>query len=291
MPLAMQRLAIAVLFAAAAALAQEKPADKPAGKPAEAQPKMSWTGVLDEKEFAALHDLKNEKAPKPTGTMVQVGQEHHYLALPTTGKAPFPAVLLIHEWWGLNDHIKHWADRLAADGYATLAVDLYGGKSATTREEATAAMKAVDEAKAKATLLAAFDFLGSDGRIMAKKRACVGWCFGGGWSLQLAIAQPKLDAAVVYYGRLVDDGKQLAAIQAPMLGIFGNKDTGIPPKSVDAFEAAMKAQKRDLRVLRYDAGHGFANPSGAAYDQENATKAWTEVRGFLASKLKGDSKK
>ncbi|HLQ37958.1 MAG TPA: dienelactone hydrolase family protein [Planctomycetota bacterium] len=289
-----------ITFACAALLstglaAQDPTPPKPAAKPqeptrqepAKTDKTMGWTGVLDEKAFAALHELTKDKAPKPEGEMVKVGDTMDYLSLPKTGKAPFPAVVVIHEWWGLNDHIKHWTDRLAADGYAALAVDLYAGKNATTAAEAGAAMKAVDETKARATLLAAFDFLHSDPRIAASKRGCIGWCFGGGWSLQLALAAPQLDAAVVYYGRLVDDVDQLKAIHAPLLGVFGNKDSGIPPKSVDAFEAAMHRAGRDCRVLRYDAAHGFANPSGAAYDQPNATAAWTEVRTFLAQKLKG----
>ena len=236
-----------------------------------------------------MHALKAEQAPKPEGEMVKVGDATHYLSLPKTGKPPFPALIVIHEWWGLNDHIKHWADRLAADGYATLAVDLYGGKVATTPDEATKTMQevAADVPKAVTTMRAAFGFLATDKRIAASRRACLGWCFGGGMSLQLALAEPKLDACVIYYGRLVDDPKALGAITAPVLGVFGNKDKGIPPKSVDAFAAAMQSAGRDCKILRYDANHAFANPSGASYDQENAGKAWAEVRAFLASKLKG----
>lgn len=247
---------------------------------------MGWTGALDESAFAALHDLKQEHAPKAEGTMIEIQGQRAYLSLPKDGKPPFAAVLVIHEWWGLNEHIEHWADRLAADGYAALAVDLYDGVVATTPDAAMAAMKAVDADKAKATLLAAFDFLHTDPRIAATKRGCIGWCFGGGWSLQLALAAPDLDAAVMYYGRLVDDPAQLKAIKAPLLGIFGNLDKSIPPAAVDKFEAAMRAAGRDCRILRYDANHAFANPSGQSYDQKNAAAAWKEVRAFLASKLR-----
>ena len=276
-------------FALAVTLLSVLPAQERDPRPPATRPQMDWTGVLDEKEFAALHELTAEKAPKLLGTMVKVGANAHYLALPAGARPPLPAVLLIHEFWGLNDHIKHWADRLAADGYATLAVDLYGGKVVTDRNEAAATMRAVGEKPevARATLKEAFEFLGSDARIQATRRGCLGWCFGGAWSLQLAIHEPRLDAAVIYYGRLVDKPEELAKIRAPVLGVFGNKDRGIPPEAVDKFEKAMQAAGRDVRILRYDADHAFANPSGAHYDRENAAKAWTEVRAFLAAKLKG----
>lgn len=249
-------------------------------------PPMTWTGVLNEEEFKKLHDLKAEAAPPARGVMVEVDGQKHYLSLPDNAKPPLPAVLLIHEWWGLNGHIKHWADRLAADGYAALAVDLYEGKVAGTRDEAMAAMQAVDETKALATLRAAHGFLKSDARVQASKRASLGWCFGGAWSLRLAIAAPDLDAAVLYYGRLVTEPNQLAAIKAPLLGVFGTRDRGIPPAAVDTFEAALQTAGRTAKILRYDADHAFANPSGQRYDEKSASAAWTEVRTFLAEHLK-----
>jgi carboxymethylenebutenolidase len=248
-------------------------------------PQKPMHGELDEKAFAALHDLKQEAPPAPTGTMVEIGKQKHYLALPKQAKAPLPAIVIIHEWWGLNDHIKHWADRMAEQGYAALAVDLYGGVVAKKPEEAQAAMKQVDQAAAVATLRAAFDFLGTDQRVLATKRACLGWCFGGAMSLQLAIAEPKLDACVLYYGRLVEDEAELAKVQAPVLGVFGTRDRSIPDAKVAAFETAMSKLKKDVKVLRYDAEHAFANPSGARYDQKNAAAAWAEVKAFLQSKL------
>lgn len=266
------------LFTCACLAAQtpQEPAGKPTSKPA---------AELTEKEFAALHELKEGKSPKPTGTMVTIGKQNHYLALPKNASGPMPAVLVIHEWWGLNDHIKHWADRLAADGYAALAVDLYGSKVATTREEASELMKTVDAEQASATLRAAFAFLKEDKRIRATRRASLGWCFGGGWSLRTAIAQSDLSACVVYYGRMPTDAEQIARIQAPMLGVFGKKDRGIPPAKVAAFDAAMKQAKKRFRPLIYDANHAFANPSSARYDQKNAAAAWAETRAFLKQHL------
>lgn len=240
---------------------------------------------LDEKAFAALHELSKEKPPALLGTAVTIEGQTHYLSLPKTGKAPFPAVLLVHEWWGLNDHIRHWADRLAAEGYATLAVDLYGGKVGTTPAEAQALMKAVDAERARATAHAAYAFLAGDPRIAASRRAVLGWCFGGAWSLQVAIAEPDLSACVLYYGQLPTDEGQLGKIQAPVLGVFGSRDPSIPAAKVDAFAASMQKLGKSCRVLRYDAEHAFANPSNPRYDQKNAAAAWTEVRGFLKHQL------
>jgi carboxymethylenebutenolidase len=247
------------------------------------------TGVLDEEAFKKLHDLSKEKRPPPAGKMIRLQRSKAYLSLPRKGEPPLPAVLVIHEWWGLNQHIKYWCDRLAADGYAALGVDLYDGKVAETRDDAMKYMKAVDETKARAILKEAHAFLAKDPRIRAKRRACVGWCFGGGWSLQHALQAPDLDAAVIYYGRLVTDPKRLRAIKAPLLGVFGNRDRGIPPKVVNAFEKALEAAGVKHTILRYDANHAFANPSSGRYDAKAAEDAWKKVRAFLAAQLKAQT--
>jgi carboxymethylenebutenolidase len=267
-----------VLLAAAALRAQEQP---PAGD----KPKIAEFGGLTEEEFKALHQLKDKAAPPPKGTMVDLGGARAYLSLPA-GKPPFPAVIVIHEWWGLNGHIQHWADRLAADGYAALAVDLYEGKVAEKPEDASTYMRAVDETKSLATLKRAHAFLKDDPRVNASKRGCMGWCFGGHWTLRQAIATPDLDAAVMYYGRPVADVEQLKAIRAPLLGIFANRDKSITTEKVEEFEKALAAAGVKHRILRYDADHAFANPSGARYDEKAAASAWAEARTFLAERLK-----
>ena len=269
------------VLAGLAVLSPGLPSQDP-GSP-DPDPDMGWTGVLDEAEFARLHSLRAEEAPPLRGTDIVVADAKAYLSLPEG--APTAAILVIHEWWGLNDHVKHWTDRLAADGYAALAIDLYGGVVATDREGAAAAMRAVDGEAALRTLRAAHGFLQTDERVRAERTGVIGWCFGGGWSLRLAMAEPELDAAVVYYGRLVTDPAQLAAVRAPMLGVFGNKDRGIPAKAVDAFAAAMGAAGRPLELHRYDANHAFANPSSARYEAEHAAAAWAEVRRFFGEWL------
>ncbi|KYF53935.1 dienelactone hydrolase, partial [Sorangium cellulosum] len=247
----------------------------------------SPTGLLSEEDFKALHQLRSDRAPPARGQSVEVAGTQAYLSLPKDAKAPIPGVVVIHEWWGLNEHIKHWTDRLAEDGYAALAVDLYGGKVATTPDDAMAAMKAVDEAKGIETVRAAHRFLTTDARVSAPRTGSIGWCFGGAWSLKLAMNEPELDAAVLYYGRLVTDPAKLQAIKAPVLGVFGNRDEGIPPQVVNDFDKALHEAGVEHEVLRYDADHAFANPSGERYDTKAAADAWEKVRRFLAAKLKG----
>jgi carboxymethylenebutenolidase len=246
------------------------------------------TGVLSEEDFKALHLLKPEQAPPPKGSDLELsGGSTAYLSLPKDRKPPLPGIVVVHEWWGLNEHIKHWTDRLAEDGYAAIAVDLYGGKIAREPDEAMKLMKAVDSDAAKKTLLQAFELLAKDERIGAKKRGVIGWCFGGKWSLELALAAPDLDAAVVYYGHVTTSPERLASLQASLLAIFGNQDEGIPPKMVTEFEFGLEqAGGKDYKLLRYDAKHAFANPSSGHYDEKSAADAWKQVRGFLAKKLK-----
>ena len=242
---------------------------------------------ISEEEFKAMHTLKTDKAPPRQGVHVAVGGGRAYLALPKGRQAPLPAVLVIHEWWGLNEHIEHWADRLAALGYAALAVDLYGGKVATNRDEATQLMRGVQLEQAVATLRSAHEFVLRDARVQAGKTAALGWCFGGAMALQAGLNIQELDAVVMYYGRPVTDVEKLKALRAPLLGVFGNKDRGIPPRAVDEFEQALRAAGCGFELRRYDAEHAFANPSSAAYDELHAAQAYAEVKAFLAQRLGG----
>jgi carboxymethylenebutenolidase len=267
------------------AAATVEPGESTQAKPS-ASP--SPTGILSEDAFAALHQLNGADAPPLRGQTIELGGGHAYLSLPEGVSAPMPAVVVIHEWWGLNDHIRHWSDRLAEDGYATLAVDLYGGEVATDPDGAMRSMKEVDAAKAEAMLHAAHELLASDPRIAADKQAVIGWCFGGGWSLRDAIATPGLDAAVIYYGNPVTDAEQLAKIEAPLLGVFANQDQAIPPTVVDAFAQALEEAGKSIELHRYDAVHAFANPSNANYDQAAAADAWEHTRRFLAEHLRGN---
>lgn len=210
-----------------------------------------------------------------------------YLSKPRTVPAGAPAVLLIHEWWGLNDNIRAVADRFAGEGYIALAIDLYEGHLAETREDAAALMRGTLDNGERLTenLRQAHRYLVE--RVGASKVGSIGWCFGGGWSLNAAIALGNdLDATVIYYGRLTDDPKRLATIEAPILGLFGALDQGIPIDSVRAFESALEALGKSADIHVYeDADHAFANPSGTRYDEVAATDAWEKTLAFFAAHL------
>ncbi|MFZ1342911.1 dienelactone hydrolase family protein [Thiothrix eikelboomii] len=205
------------------------------------------------------------------------------LALPAAEKAP--AVILIHEWWGLNDQIKAVAAELANLGYVALAVDLYGGKVASTPDEAKALMGDLDPEIAKETMVGWVDYLKKHPRVNGKV-ATLGWCFGGGWSLNTSIATP-VDATIIYYGNVTKTANDLKALNGPVLGQFGKLDKSINQEMVSGFEQEMdKAGKKDrLTVYWYDADHAFANPTGARYDEANAKLAWERTLEFLKTHL------
>ncbi|MCP3140117.1 dienelactone hydrolase family protein [Pyxidicoccus xibeiensis] len=253
---------------------------------AEVSREPSPTGAVSEEAFKALHTLRTDAAPARRGQEVEIAGTKAYLSLPEGAKGPLPALLVLHEWWGLNEHIQHWTDRLAADGYAALAVDLYGGKVATTRDEAMALVKTVDPARAQEVLKAAHAFLREDPRVRAERTGSIGWCFGGGWSLRTAMAIPELDVAVIYYGNPVTDPQELATIRASVLGIFGTKDASIPPEKVQELRQGLDDAGVRHRILELEADHAFANPSGGRYDERAAATAWQEVSAFLEHNLR-----
>ncbi len=210
-----------------------------------------------------------------------------YLALPDAA-GPRPAVVVIQEWWGLNDWVKEQAQKFAQQGYVALAPDLYRGKSATTPDEAHELMRGMPQDRAVRDLVAAFDYLASRPDVNKAKIGSVGWCMGGGLSLQLAIHEPKLAACAVNYGAMPTDAADIQKIQAPILGNFGAEDHGIPPDAVHAFEKAMKAAGKTINVKIYDgAGHAFENPNNKqGYRPDAAADAWARMLGFFGHTLK-----
>ncbi len=226
-----------------------------------------------------------QQAAGVTGGAVEYGDFTGYLARPD-GK-PRAGLIVIHEWWGLNDNIREMTRRLAAQGYLALAVDLYGGRVASEPGQARELMSGTMQSpeQAMANLVAAYGWLTSDGGVT--RVGSIGWCFGGAMSLRTALMLPeRLDAAVIYYGRLVTDPDQLAPLRMPILGIFGGQDQGIPLESVRAFESALEDLGKDAEIVVYpDADHAFANPSGRRYDPEAAADAWNRTLDFLAEHL------
>ncbi len=210
-----------------------------------------------------------------------------YLAIPRQEQQAKFGIIVIHEWWGLNDNIRSMADKLAGREYAALAVDLYGGKVAENAEQARKLMETSmqDPSDAEENLRQAWAFLSEEQKVA--KVGTVGWCFGGGWSLNAAILLGgKVDATVVYYGRPVTDSERLKRIHAPILGFFGAEDQGIPVDSAREFERQAKALGKNVQIHVYDgAGHAFANPSGTNYRPEAAADAWEKTVAFFAKYL------
>ena len=163
------------------------------------------------------------------------------------GKGPFPALVVIHEWWGLNDWVKEQAAKLSDEGYVTLAVDLYRGKVATTPDEAHEIMRGVPEDRAARDLHAAFEFLKSQSDVKKDRIGSIGWCMGGGYSLDVALQEPTLAAAVINYGHLAADADSIKKINASVLGIFGGQDRGIPVDDVKKFEKALQTAGQQSR--------------------------------------------
>jgi carboxymethylenebutenolidase len=205
-----------------------------------------------------------------------------------SGNGPFPAIIVIHEWWGLNDWVKEQASKLSDQGYAALAIDLYRGKVAKTPDEAHEIMRGVPEDRAKRDLHAAFGFLASQPNVKKDRIGAIGWCMGGGYSLDVALQEPTLAADVINYGHLATDPQALKKINAPILGLFGAQDRGITPADVRKFGEALDQMGKKIEIKIYDdAGHAFENPNNKdGYREADAADAWKRTVDFLATTLK-----
>ena len=211
-----------------------------------------------------------------------------YLAAPAgTGKKP--AIVVIQEWWGVNDFVKRKAGGFAAKGYVALAPDLYRGKVTDDPDVAHQLMRGMPEDRAMRDLQAAFAYLRSRPEVDGKRITAIGWCMGGGYSLKLALAEPDLAGAVIDYGSLVTDDAKIAGLKVPLLGNFGGKDQGIPPESVREFERKAKAASKSVDLKIYpEAGHGFASSKDPkVYRAEDAKDADARADAFLARVLRG----
>ena len=205
-----------------------------------------------------------------------------------SGKGTFPALIVIHEWWGLNDWVKEQASKLSDQGYVTLAVDLYRGKVAKTPDEAHEIMRGVPEDRAERDLHAAFGFLASQSKVKKDRIGAIGWCMGGGYSLDVALQEPTLAADVINYGHLATEPETLKKINAPILGLFGAQDRGIPPADVRKFGETLEKMGKKIEIKIYDdAGHAFENPNNKeGYREADAADAWKRTVDFLARTLK-----
>jgi len=211
-----------------------------------------------------------------------------YLARSPQAKANAPAVLVFHEWWGLNDNIQKMTEKLAAEGYTALAVDLYEGQVADKPEDAMTLMKQASQNQKNfnSNVEQAYDYLKT--KTKAGKIGTIGWCFGGTSSLNTALLLPKkIDATVIYYGSGIEsDRDKLKVLEMPILGIFAELDQSIPVAKVKQFEQTLKSLGKSVEIDIYpNADHAFANPSGTRYNATAAEDAWKKTIAFLKKNL------
>jgi carboxymethylenebutenolidase len=234
------------------------------------------------KKFVASHD-----APLPFTFESKNGK---MVTIKTTGavtkaylvkakKSTNNYIIMIHEWWGLNDYIKQEAARMQDElgNVNVIAIDLYDGKVATNADSASAYMQQVKEKRCQDIINGVIKYAGKNARI-----ATVGWCFGGGWSMQATLlCKQQAAGCVIYYGMPELDPNKLKFLPCPVLGIFATQDEWINPKVVKQFESVMKNCDKQLIVKNYDAAHAFANPSNPKYNAKDANDAHTNTIQFF----------
>lgn len=221
--------------------------------------------------------------------MVQIGGgASGYLSLPKGSPAKRPAVIVVQEWWGLNDWVKQQTDRFAGQGYVALAPDLYRGKVAKDPQMAHELMRGMPEDRAISDLRTAFQYLAKRNDVDPKRIGVIGWCMGGGYALALATYEPRLAATVINYGRLITQAGTIAAIRSPILGHFGATDNGIPPDSVKAFSETLGKVGKTSNIRIYaGAGHAFMNRENQqGYNERATVDAWKRIDDFFANRLR-----
>ncbi len=244
-------------------------------------------------EFAAFANDKNFLAAHPSPLPVALAGKGKMIEFPVVGgangrgylvkarKKTDKYLLLFQEWWGLNDYVKNeaamWSKEL---GINVLAIDLYDGKVAVTAEEAGKLMQANDPARSSALILGAAKHLGEKANFRT-----LGWCFGGGWSLQAALLlKDKTKACVMYYGMPEKDVAKLKTLASDAIFIHPKKDQWINDQVVTEFENNMKSAGKTVKVYHYDADHAFANPSSPRYNESSAKESRVVVKAYLAGK-------
>ncbi len=270
-------LTIACLLLIFNACNNKKPADTSA----------DMTQFAKDSAFQAAHPSPDSMTFQPKGSMIQFetpdgkkGSAYALMAAEPTKNYLF----VIQEWWGLNDYIKRTSDMLfdSLGNTNVLALDMYDGKVATNADQAGEFMGMVTPERGMAIVKGALAMSGKDAKI-----ATIGWCFGGGWSLQSSIlAGNQGVGCVMYYGMPVENAKELAPLKADVLGLFAKKDKWITPEVVSKFETLAKATGKKVEIHQFDADHAFANPSQPAFNQQAAGEANMLALNFLKMKLK-----
>lgn len=240
-----------------------------------------------EMAFVALHEAPEPFVFKTEGgsmKMIPAADKKDVRIFEVEAPKPTKKYLFVfQEWWGLNDYIKQESEKLQKElgDVTVIALDLYDGKIATTPQEASQYVQSVNEKRIQTIIKAAMNYVGKNAQV-----ATLGWCFGGGWSMQSALQLGKQAVGcVIYYGMPEKDVKKLKTLKCDVVGIFGTQDGHISPKVVAEFQKNMKAAKKNLEVHNYNAVHAFANPSNPKYDKEHADDAHEKVMTFLKAKF------
>ena len=256
--------------------------------PAQSGDADSMAKFVNDKDFRDAHETPTALHYAAKGEMFHFNTPDGsngmaYLVKGADGFSSHKFLFVVHEWWGLNDHIKQEADRLAASlpKVNVLALDLYDGKLATNPDDAGKFMKAVKPERCESIINGALAVAGKDGQV-----ATIGWCFGGGWSLRSSIlAADRGAGCVMYYGMPVEKADELAPLHADVLGIFAKKDGWIGEEVIGKFKDLAKATGKSLDVHWFDADHAFANPSSPKYNEAAAKEANQLALDFLKKKL------
>ena len=253
-------------------------------QPTQEQAAEKMSDFADDPAFRELHDEPRSVTLKHLGTMMELPAEggepaNAYVINPGKEQVLF----VIQEWWGMNDYIKAEAERLSdeLENTTIVALDMYDGKVATTREQAQKYMQGATDERLNQIVQAGLTYAGPDAKI-----GTIGWCFGGAWSLKTAIAAgERAKACVMYYGMPVKTAAELAPLQAPVLGIFAEQDKYINREVIGKFEALAAATQKELIVKWYEADHAFANPTQERYNADAAAEANEYAVDFLADHL------
>jgi carboxymethylenebutenolidase len=256
-------------------------------RPATANATEAFAMLAADKDFSGGHDAplpySYEGDGQPITFKTTDGQTGHGFEI-KSAKPSNKYLFVIHEWWGLNDYIKKEAATYAQEmpGVNVIALDLYDGQVATTPEEAGKLMQGVKTERAAAIIKGAQMYAGPKAQF-----ASVGWCFGGGWSLQAALLGGKQTVGcVMYYGMPEKDVAKLKTLNSDVLGLFADQDKWINPEVVKQFEKDMAAAGKKATVKEYPADHAFANPSNPKYNKELATDAHQKALAYLKARLK-----
>ncbi len=242
-----------------------------------------FSSFSEDKDFVSSHlEPLAFTLEAPIGKMIQFAAKSGKQANAYEIKAEKPTdkyVLVFHEWWGLNDYIKKESEKIfqTLGNVNVLAIDLYDGKVAATRDSAGKYMQETKTERAGAIIEGALGYMGKQAKISS-----IGWCFGGGWSMQAAlIAGAQSKTCVIYYGMPEENEEKLKKLTAPVLFVWPENDQWINKEVVNKFEANMKALNKTVDILKYQADHAFANPSNPKYAKELAEDAFGKAMEFI----------